>query len=141
MIIVTKKSKTSQVASNWRAKIFICTKPPDPPFGVQSQIYSALFCCCKGTVFFFSPEKFVFVHFWGKSNEWMKMLFFFFPKPKKKNSSEIEWMNDMWTFPWKKKNTHKQPKMREKKKHNQLMLKKGDLIKIGMNDRSTFPRK
>ena len=33
--------------------------------------------------YFFFPDKFVFVHFWAKSNEWMKKLFFF-PVPGKK---------------------------------------------------------
>ena len=36
-----------------------------------------------------------------------KAVFFFPDAGKKKNSSEIEWMNGMWTFPGKEKNTQK----------------------------------
>ena len=48
---------------------------------------------------------------------------FFLSSEKKKNDSEIEWMNDMWTFPGKKKKTEKTPKNAEKKKHNLLFNK------------------
>ena len=80
----------------------------------------------KVPYFFYFPDKFVFAHFWGISIEWMKKLFFFsglcffFP------ASKIEWMNDMWTCPRKKKNTKKHAKYATKK-NNPLLLKKRGL--------------
>ena len=81
----------------------------------------------KVPYFFISPEKFVFAHFWGISNEWMKKLFFFFPglffffPPQKSN----EWMAfELFRGKEKKqKNTQKS----WKKKHKQLLLKKSEL--------------
>ena len=57
----------------------------------------------------FYLEKLIKDTFLRKLNERMKKLFFFFNRQKKKNNSEIEWMNDMWTFKQKKR----KPKMRE----------------------------
>ena len=51
----------------------------------------------------------------------MKKLFFF-PVTEKKNSFEIEWMNEHMNFSRKKK-TEKTPKNAEKKKHNLLFNK------------------
>ena len=99
-------------------------------FTLKINFWDFFWCVTKGIVFFFSPEKFVFVHFWRKI-DWMNenTVFYFFRSRKKKNNSEIEWMNDMWTFPWKEKNTQKTDKTAEKKKYNQLLLKKRGLHK------------
>ena len=62
----------------------------------------------------------------------MKKLFFF--PPQKSN----EWMT-FELFRGKEKKQKKHTKIREKK-HKQLLLKKGNFIKIWMNDRWIFPQ-
>ena len=98
-----------------------------------------LFIRANVPYFFISPEKFVFAHFWGISNEWMKKLFFFyFPVcfffPLQKLN---EWMTfELFRGKEKKNKTHKNAE----KKHTQLLYKKRNFIKIWLNDRWTFPR-
>ena len=79
----------------------------------------------KSIVFFFAPEKFVFVHFL-RNIEWMneKAVFFFFRIVFFFPASKIEWMNDMWTFPWKKKHKN-HTKIREKKNTTNFAKKNG----------------
>ena len=90
--------------------------------------------------FYFLPRISSFLRIFERFrlNEWKSCFFFpgcfFFP------ASKIEWMNDMWTFPRKKKNTKKHTKY-EKKKQPTFVKKKEDFIKILMNGRWTFPRK
>ena len=50
-----------------------------------------------GTVFFFPWKSSFYTHFWKKSIERMKKLFFF-PATEKKNNLKIDWMNGTWTF-------------------------------------------
>ena len=89
------------------------------PYSIIIPIYKQY--SSKGTIFY--PDKFVFANFWGISIEWMKphffsfrVLFFSFSAPK------IEWMNDMWTFPRKKK-PHKNTQKYGRSKNNTLLLK------------------
>ena len=88
----------------------------------------------KVPYFFISPEKFLFAHLWGISNEWMKKLFFpFFFRPKNRMN---EWPLNFSVEKKKNKTTHKNAE----KKHKQLLYKKRNFIKIWLNDRWTFPR-
>ena len=94
-------------------------------------VFEFFYTWIKGIVFFFYTEKFVFVIFF-RNFEWMneKCLFFFpglFFRPK-------IWMNEwLVNFSRKKKNTKKHNKIPEKKKHNQLLLKK-----IGIRQKSEW---
>ena len=59
----------------------------------------------KVPYFFFSPAKFIFYTFLGKT-DWMneKAVFFFFrDRKKKKTAVSFEWMNGLWTLPDQKK--------------------------------------
>ena len=70
-------------------------------------------------------------------NEWKSCFFFpglFFFPPKKSN----EWMT-YELFRGKEKK-QKNPQKFGKKKYKQLLLKKGNFVKIWLNDRWTFPR-
>ena len=70
----------------------------------------------KGTVFFFPGISSFLCVFWEiLMNEWKS---YFFSGAGKKNSSEIEWMNGMWTFPGKKKTQKKTHTPGEKKNRN-----------------------
>ena len=64
---------------------------------------------------FFSPEKFIFYTFLGKTDWMNEKAVFFFPRPEKKNSSEIEWMNEHVNFSRKKKKQKKCQNFRKKK--------------------------
>ena len=70
---------------------------------------------------FFFTAKFIFYTFLAKIDWMNEKAVFFFPVTEKKNSIEIEWMNEHMNFSRKKKQK-KHPKMR-KKKHNLLFNK------------------
>ena len=78
----------------------------------------------KVPYFIFSPAKFIFYTFLGKIDWMNEKAVFFFSATGKKNSFDIEWMNDMWTFPGKKKHKKKKTQILEKKKNSILRPKK-----------------
>ena len=63
----------------------------------------------EGTVFFYFPGKVILFYTFGqKSDEWVKIVVFFFPLLYFFFSGNLnEWVSDMWTFPEKEKNTLK----------------------------------
>ena len=92
-----------------------------------------------GTVFFFSRKSSFFGIFEEyRMNEWKSCFFFrgcvFFFRPR-------NWMNEWHVNFSRKKKTQKNTHSSWKKKHNQLLLKKRNFIKIWLNDRWTFQEK
>ena len=65
--------------------------------------------------YFFFPVKVHILHIFGKNrmNEW-KCCVFFSRRRKKKHRSQLEWMNDIWTFSGGKKKPQKKHKNVEK---------------------------
>merc|ERR1712168_163488 len=80
----------------------------------------------KGTVFFISQEKFIFLHFLEKIELVSKnAVFFFRRREKKKQPFENESVSAFQTFPGKKKNKIKKKNNFWKKKKQNENLKNG----------------
>ena len=129
-----EKNKTTSKSIEWMAReLFFRKKKIQPKTKKMAEP--------KGIVFFFYTEKFVFVHFWGISNEWMKKLFFFSRVVFFFSAQKFEWMNGLWTFPGKEKTQKNAPKFRKKKTQPTFIKNNRSPSKIRMNDRWTFPGK